>query len=355
MDRPISLRPDRTATREAAAASITRACASQLIAKVEALNASGRSTPDQVARAAWPDDRNVLTVNKAAVAPAALSAPAWAGLWGQTSIADVVSLLVPSSAGAQLLAKCMSLEWNGYAQLNVPTLAVNAGAVTWVGEGLPIPVWDYVSSFVSVTPKKVGSITIYSREMATTSTPNFEKLVRAAIGESLSVALDGTLFSASAGDAATPSGLFFGITPTTPSVSTIPSEAMAEDLAKIISKVAAVSGDSEIVLVMSPAQAAAVRVRTDVDYASFSSSVMPSGSVAAFATNAICSVGDSAPEITARMEASVHEETVPQALGSVGPTKSLFQTDCLSLRLYFSMNWAVRSPLGVAWAQNVSW
>ena len=35
--------------------------------------------------------------------------------------------------------------------------------------------------------------------------------------------------------------------------------------------------------------------------------------------------------------------------------KTLFQTDCLCSKLPYSINWVLRSPLGAAWIQNVTW
>jgi hypothetical protein len=48
-------------------------------------------------------------------------------------------------------------------------------------------------------------------------------------------------------------------------------------------------------------------------------------------------------------------DTVPQPIGSVGPAKSMFQTECIAIRLKFRLTWILRHPLAAAFVQNVTW
>jgi hypothetical protein len=331
---------------------LTRVCTAHLISAKE--SQSGRwKTPEQVAKNIWPGDRDVI---KAASVPADTATPAWAAVFAQVANLDVISLLTPASAAAKVLSRCLSFEWAGRYQLNIPVVQIDLRSTPWVGQSQAGPVWDYVTSAASLTPRKILSTCVFSREMADYSTPNFEKLVRAALSESLSVALDTTLFSANAGDAVKPPGLFNGITATTASTNTIPSEAMTEDISRIIAQVSVVSGGSPILLAMAPRQAASMKVRTDVDYEVFASSALADGTVTAVASNALISAGDSVPEFRASYEASIHmEDTSPQPLGTANPTRTPFQTDCLALRLRLSLSWVLRDPRGVAWIQGCAW
>jgi hypothetical protein len=345
--------------RDAAVTSFARAVTASLLSAKES-QSGGWRTPEQVARRAWPNDPDVAAVIKAASAPADTATPAWAAVFAHVQNLDIISLLTPASAAAKVLSRCLSFEWDGRYQLNVPVMSIALASTPWIAQGSAGPVWDYVTSAISITPRKILSTTLFSNEMASYSTPSFEKLVRAALSESLSVALDGTLFSANAGDAVKPPGLLNGISATNASASTIPSEAMTEDISRIIASVSTVAGGNEIVLVMAPRQAASMRVRTDVDYEVFASSALADGTIAAIATNALVSVGDSTPEFRASYEASFHmEDTSPLPLVSGGvtasPVRSPFQTDCLALRLRLSLSWALRDPRGVAWVQNVLW
>jgi hypothetical protein len=240
-------------------------------------------------------------------------------------------------------------------------LAPDPAAAAWILQGDPYPVIDLVSSRVTVGLKKIGCITTFSREMADYSTPAAEQITRVAISESLALALDARMFSTTAADSTSPPGLFAGISALTASTASIASEAMAEDLSQVIAAVAAVSGNNPIVVIASPRQAAAIRVRTDVDFETFASSAMPDKSIAAVATNSLFSVGDSSPRFDTSLASSLHMDSSPGQLGVVGtpntisaPTRSVWQTDCLALKMQFSINWALRNSAGVAWINNTT-
>jgi hypothetical protein len=322
---------------------------------------------DQHARDLYPSDTRPALVLKAAAVPADAVTPAWAAaLASPGAIVDMISLLAPASVGAALLKRCLNFEWPpGVTGLAMPAVNVSANYVQWIGEGLPIPVVDFASSKVTVTPKKLATIAVFSREIFLYSTPAIEQIVRTALGESLALALDARMFSPLAADTITPPGIFAGVAPLTASTATIPSEAMAEDLSAVIGSVSAVAGNNPIVLAMSPRQAANVRVRTDIggSYEVLASSALPDKTIAAVATNALFSVGSTTPEFQFGFEGAVHmEDTTPLAIGTPGapptvaaPTRSLFQTDCVSLRMRFPINWASRAPAGIALIQNVTW
>jgi hypothetical protein len=266
-------------------------------------------------------------------------------------------LLAPASAATKVLSRCLSFEWpSGVIQMSVPVINVSGSTVAWTGEGMPITVQDFITSAASLSPRKVASICVFTREMFERSTPNIEALLRVALSESLGLALDSALFSSAASTATTLGGIFNGITPLTASPQSIPSEAMVEDISRIIAAVAQVAGSNEIVLAMSPRQAASMRVRTDVDYTAFAAPALPDGTIAAIATNALASVGDRAPTFEASIETTLHMDTAPSQIDAALPTqKALFQVDCLALKLRYSINWVLRSPLGAAWVTGVSW
>jgi hypothetical protein len=361
MTKPIVFRPDRRATRNAAASSFVRAATVALIAAV------GRSVdePDVLARRLYPGERDVGLVLRAATAPASTTQSGWAAeLTNVGAITDLLSILAPASAAAAVFAQCLNWQWpTGVSGLSIPTLNVSPSFAAWIGQSSPYPVVDFVSSRVTVTPKKIGTIATFTREMFQYSTPAIEQLVRLAIAESLGLALDSRLFSSTAADSVSPPGLFAGISPLTASTATIPSEAMAEDLANVIASVSSVAANAPIVLVAAPRQAAAIRVRTDIDYQTYSSSVLPDKTIVALATNAFVSVGDLAPQFETALEAVFHSEaSAPAPIGTPGtpnvvaaPTVSAWQQDVVALKMKFAINWTLRSPSGVAYLNNVGW
>ena len=91
-----------------------------------------------------------------------------------------------------------------------------AGA--FVGQGLPIPVKQ--GGFLansSFTAKKMAVITTLTREIMTYSTPAIEVILRKAITEHTSVAIDTVLLDANAATTTRPAGLKNGITKVTAS------------------------------------------------------------------------------------------------------------------------------------------
>jgi hypothetical protein len=340
--------------RSAAATSFTRAATASLLS----LAGGKTEAPVKVSQRAWPDDRDAARIVRGASSPATLTDPAWAGPLSIAQHTNLISTLAPSSVAAALLGRCLRLEWPvGVASLSVPAITVNAAKMPWSGEGIPISVVNFTTSLsTALTPKKIASICLFTREILEQSLPNAEALVRVAMSESLGLALDAALFSTAAATTTTPAGLFNGIAALTASAATIPSEAMTDDVARVISTVSAVSGNAPIVLVMAPRQAASMKVRTDIQWVEvLASTAMPDGSIAAIATNALASVGDLVPTFTTSLDVTLHEDTSAQPVGTAAPARSVFQTDALALKLTCALNWTMRSPLGAAWIEGVAW
>ena len=82
----------------------------------------------------------------------------------------------------------------------------------------------------------------------------------------------------------------------------------------------------------------------------------------AVAPNAIASAVGTDPRFETSDEAVVHMEDDPAALSAAGtpntvaaPVRSLFQTNCTSLKLTFDVAWTRRASAGVAWMEDVLW
>jgi hypothetical protein len=352
--RPIPLRPDPTALRSAAAMSFTRAATASLLS----LAGGKTEAAVKIVQRAWPGDRDAGLITKAASSPATITDPSWAGPLSIAQHANLVSTLAPSSVAAALLGRCLRLEWPvGVSSLSVPSIAVSPTKTPWVGEGSPVAVTNYTTSLSTpLTPKKVASIALFTREILQQSLPNAEVLVRTAISESLGLALDAALFSTAASTATAAGGIFNGIAALPASAATIPSEAMVDDISRVVGAVSTVSGNAPIGLVMSPRQAASMKTRVDVQWAEvFSSTAMPDGSIAAIATNALASIGDLVPTFTTSIDAVLHEDTAPSPVGTAAPARSIYQTDAVALKLTCSLNWTLRSSFGAAWISGVAW
>jgi hypothetical protein len=77
--------------------------------------------------------------------------------------------------------------------------------------------------------------------------------------------------------------------------------------------------------------------------------------VAAIALNALVASFDDAPDVSVSREAAYHADTVPQPLSAAGtpatvsaPIRSLFQTDCIGIKLSMQASWGLRATGAVA-------
>ena len=71
---------------------------------------------------------------------------------------------------------------------------------------------------------------------------------------------------------------------------------------------------------------------------------------------------DPMPRIETSDGPLLHIETAPAAIRTAGspnvvtvPTRSIWQHDCIALRLIMPVSWAMRASGGVAWIQGASW
>jgi hypothetical protein len=178
------------AAREAGMRSFVRSC---LCVGLSALDKSVR--PGDIARR-W-EDRAVGLVLRAAVSPTSLAnTPALA-----TIAVAFLEALRPMSAGADLLARGVALNFAGAAQITVPGIAVPTAS--FVAEGNPIPVVTApTSAGPTLSPHKLAVITTLTGELMRGS--NAETLLRQVLLESTGPALDAVLFSNAAATADAP-------------------------------------------------------------------------------------------------------------------------------------------------------
>jgi hypothetical protein len=337
----------------AGATSYIRAMTAQVMAK-----GTRDDSPLGILRRAWPNDRDAELVLKAASSSAALSVPAWAGLLAMTRPADFIGMLAPASCALALLQRCLEFEWpEGVQALGVPAIDASAAKAPFVSEGNPTPVVSFTTSVSTpMVPGKILVIVVLTREILEYSLPNAELMVRTALGEALGLSMDTALFGTAAATISTPAGIFNGITPLPASTATIQSEAAVEDIANLVASVSAVSGNHPVTLIASPKQFASLVARLDVGaFDVLKCSTLPANTLAAVASNGLASICDTVPEFVVANEMSLHMDTAPQPIGSVGPAKNLFQQDMIAIRLKFRLTWVVRDPRAVAWAQNVTW
>jgi hypothetical protein len=334
---------------------IKAACASLLAA-------ANNDFPQAVAKAHWPEDRNVELMTKAAVSPATITGSGWADSLAQTSVADFMISIGPQSAGSALLKRGISLQFSNNAAIRVPSITSAASAASFVQEGNPIPVEQFsFSSGVTLAPRKFLALSVFTREIFEHSVPSIEAIVRNVLAEAVGLSLDSAMFSSTAGDASRPAGLLVGLSPITPT--SAGDFAMVTDVQLLAAAVAPVSANSALLFVASPKQAARMRYSTQLQGIEvFSSSALSDKTVLCIASNCLVSAINPAPKFDLSTEATVVMDTAPAAFGTVAspnvvgaPARSLYQADLISLRMSFEMSWALRSSTGLQFMNAVNW
>jgi len=313
----------------------------------------------QHAAKAWGYEPNIDHLIKAAVAPS----DSTSGLLGYSQV--LLKALVPISASAAIVDHVGGLSWpDGVGNLLVPSVNM-AGLAAFVAEGSPIPGPAGLSSKATLTPFKLALITVLSGELFRYSAS--EQLIERALTESIGYSLDGLMLGTSAAVAGvSPAGLLHGVAPLTPTPLTggAAVQIMYADLSALAGAVAMVSGNDEegICFIAAAKQAAFMRLRlADVPYQIFASSALAPGTVIAVASRALAFVSRDPRFETSKQSVLHMESATPLPIGTPGspptvaaPATSLWQSDSISIRFIWPLNYTMRDVRGIAWC-SVNW
>jgi hypothetical protein len=332
---------------------LVRAC-------VVVLKAEKRDYASVVKQIYGSDDKVTLEVLRSASAPATTTTTGWADTLARKVVVDLLQSIVSLSAAAELLTRAIQISFDRRQSIILPSRQVSAAyAGTWVGEGQPIPVYQYpVSAGVTLAPHRLAVVTSFTMEMLDQS--NIEAFVRSLLSESAALAIDAALFGSQADDGITPPGLLNSVAAVTAAAAgTSRLDAMTGDVENLIKPIAAAGGGANIVFVCSPEQAAAMKALASVkfDYPILASMVIPVGTVIAVESRSLAATIDAVvPEFAFAESPLLQMNTAPGDVVSGGATKSLFQTDGVSLKMILrNIDWKMRIGGHVAWVQNVNW
>lgn len=318
---------------------------------------------------------------KAASAPATTTTAGWAAELVQTAVTDFMDTLVAKSIYPVLrdLGGRFTFGRNGV--VSIPARSATPSiAGSFVGQGAPIPVRQAGFSATTLTPKKMAVITTFTREIAEKSTPDIEQVLRQAIQEDTSVAIDTVLMDANAATAIRPAGLRNGVTGLTPTAGG-GFNALVADLKGLVGALIASSHGNvrKPVWVMNPVQALTISLTqnaggdfpfaadlendTLLGYPVAQSATVAPGLIALVdAADFFSATGDE-PRFDVSDQATLHmEDSAPAAIGTAGtpnvvaaPVRSLFQTDSIGLRMVLDMNWTMRRVGMIAFIDGVTW
>lgn len=321
-------------------------------------------------------------VLRAASSPAMTTVPGWAQELAQQTYEALMPLLMPQSIFNRLSAKGLTLSFGRAGKIIIPTRSRTPTiAGSFVGEGNPIPVRQGAFTSQTLTPKKMAVISTWTREMGDHSTPAIEGLIREAIQEDTTVAMDSVLIDANPATVIRPAGLLNGVAALTATAGG-GFTAIVGDLKQLIGALTAnlygnlrtpvwLANPTDMLsasLIVGP-NSGQFPFKEEINAGSLNnipiidSSTVPAKTLILVDAADFVTVGGEGPRFDVSDQATLHEEdTTPAALvgaGSPGvvaaPQRSLFQTDSIALRMILPVNWVQRRPGTLAWIQNATW
>jgi HK97 family phage prohead protease len=329
--------------------------------------------------------KGVLSIiSKAATVPADTVTSGWASQLVDTSIQDFFGSLMPNAVYPSLAAKGGKFTFGRAGIVSMPTRASTPTiAGSFVAQGAPIPVRQGAFTSISFTPKKMGVISTMTRDIAEHSTPSIDALIRDAIIEDTNVAIDSVLLDATAATTTRPAGLRAGISATTATagggiaaligdIRGLTSALITSTNGNLRSPVWIMNPGDVLAASLLPATAGGGEFPFKTELAGgtlLGYPVIQSSNVAADmmilvdAADFVSVTGDS-PRFDVSDQATLHmEDTTPlqivtgvQGAGVVAaPTRSLWQTDTLGIRMLWDLNWGLRRTGIVAWTQTMTW
>lgn len=318
---------------------------------------------------------------RAASAPAMTTVTGWAAELVQQVYGELLALLMPQSVFPRFSARGLQLSFGRAGKVVIPSRSRTPTiAGSFVGEGMPIPVRQGAFTTQTFIPKKLAVITTFTREMSEHSIPAIEGVLRDAISEDTSVAVDSVLLDANPATTIRPAGLLNGVSATGATagggiaaiigdVKNLINALTTATYGNIRSPVWLMNPAEKLTLAMAMATNAGtfpfrdeVRNGTLATIPIIDSATVPVKEVILADAADFVTIEGGAPMWAVSDQATLHmEDTTPLELvsGSPGtvasPQRSLFQTDSLGLRMIQPLNWGFRRSGMVAWTQNVTW
>jgi HK97 family phage prohead protease len=321
-------------------------------------------------------------VTRAASIPADTTTVGWAKELVETSIGEYFDALLPMAVYPALRSFGGRYSFGRSGQISLPTRSTTptvAGA--FFAQGAPIPVKQAAFTAVVLVIKKMGVITVMTREIREHSIPALEGILRQAMQEDTQGALDAVLLDAGAVTSIRPAGLLNGATTAAGTAGGGIAAVIADIKGMFGSLITATAGNVRVpVWIMNPAQAIALTLTQNAGgdfpfsnevnggrfrgYPLIQSTVLTPGTVVLLDAADFFSASGDDPRIDVSDQAVLHmEDTTPLqiATGAQGsgvlatPTRSLWQTDCIGIRLILDVNWQMRRTGMVITRTAVTW
>lgn len=329
---------------------------------------------DQVLEERYPGHEATAIISKADQTIGTTTVSGWASEVVQTAYADFLQALTGYSIYPALRDRGIGLSFDGNGTVSIPSRTAGGAGGGFVAEGSPIRVGRITTAATTMTPKKLGVIVPFSRELAKRSTPTIESLVRQAILEDTAAILDAALLDATASSTARPAGLLNGVSAAASGYGGGDYQAVIEDFKALLAPFITANAADNITVIMNPAQgfAASMMVGGDGKFGWFSevakrvtileSTHATAGRLIAIRNSDFATALGDAPEFDVSEQATVHmEDTTPlEIVSGTGPTtadpvRSFFQTATIGVRMLMDVSWKMRRSGMVSWIDTTSY
>ncbi len=334
---------------------------------------NNNKTLDQILDERYPGHEATAIVAKAEQTVGRTDVSGWASELLEDTNSGFLQALTGLSVYPELRNRGVGLNFDGIGTINLPRRNAGGAAGGFVGEGQPIRVGRLTTAAASLSPRKMGVIVPFSRELARRSNPAIEGLVRTAILEDTAATLDTLLLDATSGDAVRPAGLLAGVSAAANGAAGGDHTAVKADFQALLDPFISQNASENITVMMNPSQGLAIAmmdgptnnanwfdpIRGRVNLVE-STHVTPARLIAIRNTDFYTASGDT-PEFDISQEATVHmEDTAPaEIIDNVGtpaqPVRSFFQTATIGVRMLLDVSWTMGRPNMVQWIDGTTY
>lgn len=328
---------------------------------------------DKAIETLYPGHEAVAIIAKADQTVGTTTVSGWASELVQTAYFGFLQALNAYSIFPALSQRGLSLMFDRWGSLSLPRRTAGTAGGGFVAEGSPIRVGKITTAAATLTPKKMGVIVAFTKELAKRSTPAIEGIVRQAILEDTAATLDPILLDATASSTSRPAGLLNGVSAVGTGYGGGDYQAVREDFRALLAPFFAANASDGIIVLMNPAQGLNMsmmegpvgdpgwlqRIKDRVTILE-STNVTANRLIALRGSDFVSAGGD--PEFDVSEQATIHmEDTTPlEIVSGTGPTtadpvRSLWQTASVGVRMLMDVSWTMRRTGMVQWVDTTTW
>lgn len=334
----------------------------------------GNKSVDKVLDERYPGHEATAILCRADQTIGTTTVSGWASQLVQTVNQGFLQALTGMSVYPALRARGVGLTFDGIGTINLPRRTAGGAGGGFVAEGSPIRVGRITTAAASLTPKKMGVIVPFSRELAKRSTPAIEAIVRQGILEDTASILDSALLDATASSAARPAGLLNGVSAVSSGYAGADHTAVKEDFKALLGPFISANAADNITVIMNPAQALSIAMMDGPDnnagwFSGISgrvniveSTYATAGRLIAIRNSDFYTATGDAPEFDINETATVHmEDTTPlEIVSGTGPTtadpvRSFYQTATVGVRMLMDVAWVMGRQSMVQWIDTTTY